>query len=310
VPLLLMTIGHPSTTEKNFSHKSTMASQGCVDVFGAHKHGVKLWVYFVNHVDEVTIELSGTDVRAKLEVSASKASCSVLVGTVRCFTCANGIPLCRWTRLCFRLTRKQLCFVVGEEDASRSLHFAEKSRFSSLHLKASPSVFWSLRKKQPLQPTNSHPTPKRFVEPLTSVDELLKIQPITVVPKQHPKMDGLLVCHDFKGNYLPSDRALDTVFGAAAMSKFAFTHWQLCSWFVYFSHNRVSFPPPSFVAAAKTNMCGLLGTFITEWKEGEEENVKLFSQPEKSAMALAQLAANFSFDGFLFFGLRFRFFCF
>lgn len=274
-----------------------MACQGSVKVDIAGKRGLKLWVFAVDHDSEISVKLLGVDCEAVVVLNSSETSCSVVSENVSCAVRGSAIPLCRWTRIVFALSRKRIRFQVGHVDFSRKLHFrAESVLFSSLHLVSTPAVFWSMCKDRPSLPENSMPTPKRFVSPVASVRDLLKIGPLRERTKAQQPVEGLLVCHDFMGNYLPSDRSVDTVFGDN-LAKFAFTHWSMCNWFVYFSHHRVSIPPPSFVAAARANSCGLLGTFITEWKEGEAENVELFSQPERGARALAQLCTDFSFDG-------------
>lgn len=60
----------------------------------------------------------------------------------------------------------------------------------------------------------------------------------------------VMVCHDHKGGYQerPDARC------------YTFEHWQLADYFVYFSHHRVTCPPPGWIAAAQRHGTRMLGT--------------------------------------------------
>ncbi|KAF8875995.1 glycoside hydrolase family 85 protein [Infundibulicybe gibba] len=64
----------------------------------------------------------------------------------------------------------------------------------------------------------------------------------------------LLVCHDYKGGYTES------LFGLS----YTFNFWSVCDTFVYFSHHRVTVPPPGWVNAAHRQGVKILGTLIFE----------------------------------------------
>lgn len=270
---------------------------------------VHVWLYPVQPSERIGFEFFGDGLSLSLEIDCGNAHLIVVARTVTCRIDASNVEfkLCSWTRVAVRFKKRKLKLIVGKQVFTLRSHYRLElpPSLSLLSLRVvRGSMLWSQSKKCPPFPAPSAPTPKRFCEPLRSVKELLS----TVESKAALKVrtdsaanviSGLLVCHDFKGNYLESDRRLDTVFGGRDGASFAFTHWAMASCFVYFSHHRVSVPPPSWIAAARTNNCRLLGTFITEWREGESENVAVFSEPERAATALAQLAANHLFDGWL-----------
>lgn len=47
--------------------------------------------------------------------------------------------------------------------------------------------------------------------------------------------------------------------------------------FVYFSHERVTIPPPNYTDIAHSFGVKSIGTLITEWEEGEKENKLLLA---------------------------------
>ncbi|TPX70206.1 mannosyl-glycoprotein endo-beta-N-acetylglucosaminidase [Spizellomyces sp. 'palustris'] len=78
-----------------------------------------------------------------------------------------------------------------------------------------------------------------------------------------------------------------------------------------FSHWRITIPPPGWTNAAHRNGIQVLGTFITEWDEGVQENYRLLFGPawEKGsegafdpyfADKLVQVAQYYGFDGWFF----------
>ena len=96
-------------------------------------------------------------------------------------------------------------------------------------------------------------------------------------------------------------------------------HWQYADVFIYFSHARISIPPPSWIAACRAHGVPVLGTIITEWAHGEEANEVMARQAEEEgeaagstspsadglggicplALSLARLAAACGFHGWL-----------
>jgi mannosyl-glycoprotein endo-beta-N-acetylglucosaminidase len=56
---------------------------------------------------------------------------------------------------------------------------------------------------------------------------------------------------------------------------YCYTHWSAIDIFIYFSHSRVTIPPPMWIDAAHTNNTLILGTYITEWQDGVSDNCKL-----------------------------------
>lgn len=53
---------------------------------------------------------------------------------------------------------------------------------------------------------------------------------------------------------------------------YRFNHWNSTDIFIYFSHHRLTIPPPSYTNIAHQNGVKSLGTFITEGDEGLIDN--------------------------------------
>ncbi|KAJ6805984.1 cytosolic endo-beta-N-acetylglucosaminidase 1-like [Iris pallida] len=122
--------------------------------------------------------------------------------------------------------------------------------------------------------------------------------PLPTLLAELPPRRRILVCHDMMGGYA-DDRWVQGGTNAAA---YALWHWHLVDVFVYFSHNLVTLPPPGWTNAAHTHGVKVLGTFIAEWKEGEEICKTLLSTKESAQMyaeRLAELAVALGFDGWL-----------
>ncbi|XP_018021119.1 cytosolic endo-beta-N-acetylglucosaminidase-like [Hyalella azteca] len=94
-----------------------------------------------------------------------------------------------------------------------------------------------------------------------------------------------LICHDMKGGY-NEDRFLQ---GCSKNDAYNFIHWHSIDLFVYFSHSFISIPPPMWTAAAHHNGVPMLGTLITEGKEGEELCTAMFSSLSMVERCVASL---------------------
>ena len=82
-----------------------------------------------------------------------------------------------------------------------------------------------------------------YFENLRDLDEYVKTLPKARERGQRtawPNRPHLLVCHDFQGGYTESLHA----------HGYTFEHWQCTDIMVYFSHKRVSLPPPGWIRAA------------------------------------------------------------
>ncbi|KAH7537607.1 hypothetical protein FEM48_Zijuj03G0110900 [Ziziphus jujuba var. spinosa] len=113
-----------------------------------------------------------------------------------------------------------------------------------------------------------------------------------------PSRPRLLVCHDMAGGY-GDDKWVQ---GGSNADAYAIWHWYLIDVFVYFSHNLVALPPPCWTNTAHKHGVKVLGTFITEWKEGRAICDKLLLTKESSQMyaeRLTELAVALGFDGWL-----------
>ncbi|XP_057523249.1 cytosolic endo-beta-N-acetylglucosaminidase 1 isoform X1 [Amaranthus tricolor] len=113
-----------------------------------------------------------------------------------------------------------------------------------------------------------------------------------------PQRPRMLVCHDMAGGYLDDK----WVQGGTNADAYAIWHWYLMDVFVYFSHNLITLPPPSWINAAHKHGVKVLGTFLTEWDEGRIISNKMLSSKEYSRMCaerLTELAIALGFDGWL-----------
>ncbi|KAF9449023.1 glycoside hydrolase family 85 protein [Macrolepiota fuliginosa MF-IS2] len=119
----------------------------------------------------------------------------------------------------------------------------------------------------------------------------------------------LLVCHDYKGGYVEDPQGFT----------YTFNYWSLCDTFVYFSHHRVTIPPPGWVNAAHRQGSRMLGVLIFEGgSEAECLRLVVGQLPQSTtgsvvqstvpstlpvsphyAVLLAELAAERGFDGYL-----------
>ncbi|XP_063207813.1 cytosolic endo-beta-N-acetylglucosaminidase isoform X2 [Chroicocephalus ridibundus] len=166
------------------------------------------------------------------------------------------------------------------------------------------------------QPLPARHFDTRTTEPisffLSGLEELLAWQPdgnddfnISAVPlaKRQPPLHSrrprTLVCHDMRGGYL-EDRFIQ---GSATRNPYVFYHWRYIDIFVYFSHHTVTIPPVCWTNAAHRNGVPVLGTFITEWTDGEKLCEAFLAGGAEAYRAvgkqLARIAQHYRFDGWL-----------
>ncbi|XP_067938150.1 cytosolic endo-beta-N-acetylglucosaminidase-like isoform X3 [Watersipora subatra] len=143
--------------------------------------------------------------------------------------------------------------------------------------------------------------------PINSLDEVFGWQPsddyfVGVAPleptqrlENRPKT---LACHDMNGGYL-EDRFVQ---GSEKYDAYRFYHWHLLDTFVYFSHHMITIPPPCWINAAHKHGVPVLGTFITEWEDGQEKCAYLLgdiSVLEQFVDQMVNIAVHHSMDGWL-----------
>lgn len=146
-------------------------------------------------------------------------------------------------------------------------------------------------------------------KPLKTLDEFFQWLPgsdalcVPTVPlrprtRQDPKKPRTIVCHDMMGGY-QMDRFVQ---GMQTVEDYHFYHWHLIDAFIYFSHNLVTIPPPSWTNSAHQHGVLSLGTFITEWKDGAKVCAHVFSSEANVNLAvdkLVMLAEYYQLDGWL-----------
>ncbi|KAA0705574.1 Cytosolic endo-beta-N-acetylglucosaminidase [Triplophysa tibetana] len=107
-----------------------------------------------------------------------------------------------------------------------------------------------------------------------------------------------LVSHDMMGGYL-EDRFIQ---GAEVEMPYAFYHWKYIDIFNYFTHQMVTIPPAVWTNAAHKHGVLSIGTFITEWKDGEKICEEFLANEEayrRAADKLVQISHCYGFDGWL-----------
>ncbi|KAJ7886164.1 glycosyl hydrolase family 85-domain-containing protein [Mycena olivaceomarginata] len=97
--------------------------------------------------------------------------------------------------------------------------------------------------------------------PKKPLDNVLKYSPRPLSPHSSGK---LLVCHDYKGGYTETPFSLG----------YTFNFWSAADVFIYFSHHRVTVPPPGWITAAHRQGVKMLGTLIFEGN-GEDDCLRL-----------------------------------
>jgi mannosyl-glycoprotein endo-beta-N-acetylglucosaminidase len=178
-----------------------------------------------------------------------------------------------------------------------------------------PSTVVSVGKSQKLWPTSSSMSMtlddggNPIIAPIKSLETLLQwfpgsdemcvsCVPLHSRPSSASSKPRTLLCHDMMGGY-QVDRFVQ---GSSTIEDYHFYHWHLIDTFVYFSHNLVTIPPPSWINSAHLHGVTCLGTFITEWKEGAEMCAKIFSSEFTTRSVVNQLvliAEYYQFDGWL-----------
>eukprot|EP00088_Acartia_fossae_P023032 TRINITY_DN2410_c0_g1_i2.p1 TRINITY_DN2410_c0_g1~~TRINITY_DN2410_c0_g1_i2.p1 ORF type:complete len:563 (-),score=80.24 TRINITY_DN2410_c0_g1_i2:187-1875(-) len=114
--------------------------------------------------------------------------------------------------------------------------------------------------------------------------------PLKLHSKAKPRT---LVCHDMMGGYI-EDRFLEPV----QQDSYSLLHWSGLDVFIYFSHNFITIPPPGWISAAKMHGVKILGTIITEWKEGKQILENILRDEKKIDEFVDQCASIASFYGF------------
>lgn len=110
----------------------------------------------------------------------------------------------------------------------------------------------------------------------------------------------VLVCHDYKGNYL-DDRFVNGT--SRKFEEYRFYHWNCIDIFCYFSHKLVTVPTLQFLNAAHKNGVKVLGTLIVENTDGQkalyEDILSSKEQVQRVVKALVELCKRLKFEGWL-----------
>ena len=143
------------------------------------------------------------------------------------------------------------------------------------------------------------------VDPLQKANVPLLKRPHILGSLEQQKSSNVLLMHDYKGNYVPN--GYEGCQGATIFEQdYILEQWQRVDVFNYFTHFRVSIPPPTWVNAGHRNGTLVLGTFLIEAKKGEihpEQHLILKKTDDGRkyflADVLTRMAACYGFDGWL-----------
>lgn len=108
----------------------------------------------------------------------------------------------------------------------------------------------------------------------------------------------VIVCHDYKGNYL-DDKFIN---GTVKWEEYRFYNWSVVDIFCYFSHNLVTIPTLQYLNAAHLNGVKVIGTFIVENADGSQilhDMLMNQERVEKVADSLVEISKQLSFEGWL-----------
>lgn len=109
----------------------------------------------------------------------------------------------------------------------------------------------------------------------------------------------VLVCHDYKGNYL-DDKFIN---GTPRWEEYRFYNWQCIDYFCYFSHKLVTIPTLQFLNAAHKNGVKVLGTLIVENVDGQkalyDDILSSREQVKRVSKSLVEISKRLKFEGWL-----------
>jgi mannosyl-glycoprotein endo-beta-N-acetylglucosaminidase len=118
-----------------------------------------------------------------------------------------------------------------------------------------------------------------------------------VMPDERARPE-VLVCHDYKGNYL-DDKFIN---GSTKWEEYRFYHWSCVDIFCYFSHNFITIPTLQYLNAAHLNGVKVIGTIIVEGEEGRKSLHDMLvdrEYAERVANSLVEIAKRLNFEGWL-----------
>jgi endo-beta-N-acetylglucosaminidase D len=139
------------------------------------------------------------------------------------------------------------------------------------------------------------------VDPLHKANTPLLRRPDIPASFHKTESSNVMVMHDYRGAYLES--GYEACQGAIVSAKdYILEYWQQVETFNYFTHFRVSIPPPTWVNTGHRNGTLVLGTFCIEG--GDQAKAKHILDKNKNgkytlADILARMAACYGFDGWL-----------
>lgn len=138
------------------------------------------------------------------------------------------------------------------------------------------------------------------VNPLQKSNTPLLKRPDIPASLQKKESSNVMLMHDYKNGYL--ENGYEGCQGAIVSNEdYILEQWQRVEAFNYFTHYRVSIPPPTWVNTGHRNGALMLGTFCIEGANDHPEVILKKGPDGKYLLAniLARMAACYGFDGYL-----------
>ena len=138
------------------------------------------------------------------------------------------------------------------------------------------------------------------VDPLQRANTPFLKRSDTHIATKTEKTSNVMLMHDYRGGYLQS--GYEGCQGAISSDEdYILEQWQRVEAFNYFTHNRVTIPPATWVNAGHRNGAMVLGTFCIEGADDHPGRILEKGSDGKYWLAhtLARMAAYYGFDGWL-----------
>lgn len=141
------------------------------------------------------------------------------------------VQLCRWSRV--RVRCKPDGVVSAGDTQLRAIRPFDSIVSLTLH-GARLEAFVCFARSRPAWPRNSPAIPTRWQRPFQTVQSATRHQercaksPTASLRVARELRPGLLLCHDYKGNFLSTDSCVDTVWNPTDVP-YVFTHWCMVS---------------------------------------------------------------------------------
>lgn len=297
-------------TETLFFDKDTKIKVPHFENFTKKEFQISFWIYLLDLNDKELLNKGNNFL--KFEIKDRKLRV-VLENEGLKYEFTSNIPLItyRWTHVSLEYQKTlilKINFEIVKEIAVKEIIMNQLPfyiGYKGTNYLLSDLIFEnSIQKtdlKSPSYPNDSEPLFILESYPLKSISKLMdwkandnERRSKTLIQKRIKNSGQKVIhCHDMMGGY-QDDRFLQN---GEKYHIYNFKYWSYIDIFIYFSHWRITIPPPSWIDASHKNGVQVLGTFITEWDEGKHDNILLCENFEKVSEKLIDIAKFYNFDG-------------